>query len=89
VIPAAPLRVILPALVSVLSGLWAIAEWRAGRSDVLDVGPPEPAGNADDSDWREREARRIGLAERKQRLAEQREARLAARDHRPAPDTPA
>jgi len=39
-----------------------------------------------DDDWRERDAKRLELAERKQRLAEQREARLAAREHRgPAP----
>jgi len=32
-----PVRAILPALVSLLSGLWAVIEWRASRSDVLDV----------------------------------------------------
>jgi len=58
----------------------AADEWNDGRSDV--VGLDLAVAAVDDSEYRDREARRLELAERKQQLAEQREARLATRDQR-------
>ena len=70
-----PARVIFPAAVALLSALWAAAEWLAeyraapaGDFEPLDVG--ELAAQREAADER---------AERKLRLAEAREARLARR----------
>jgi hypothetical protein len=73
-----PARVLFPALVSLVSGLWALTEWLDHRA-VEDVGV---IGVDDDAAREAREAaerRRLELAERKMRLAEAREARLAGR----------
>jgi len=71
-----PLRVLFPAAVSLISALWALAEWRSHRGDAATL--------PDDENWRDemerRQVAREQLAERKQRLAEAREARLAARE---------
>jgi hypothetical protein len=77
-----PVRVILPALISLLSGVWAFTEWREGRgyADVVEV--DAPSLDLDDTEWREREQWRRGLADRQLRLEEAREARLAARERR-------
>jgi hypothetical protein len=76
-IPVPP-RVLFPALVSLVSGLWALAEWvdHRGVEDlgVIDVQDREAAERR----W----AEAAELAERKVRLAEAREARLAGK---PAP----
>ncbi len=73
------MRVIAHAAISLLSGLWAVVEWRSGRS--TDVVVDAAAGlDAGDGEWRKREAKRLELAERKLTLAERREARLASRD---------
>jgi hypothetical protein len=65
--------VLLPAAISLLSGLWAVAEWRNHRGvedlGVIDLEDREAA--------EQRQAAAAELAERKLRLAEAREARLA------------
>jgi hypothetical protein len=73
-----PARVLFPAIVSLISGLWALAEWRAERAggELLEVPELDEAAAEARS---EAERRRLELAERKQRLAEQKEARLARR----------
>jgi hypothetical protein len=70
-----PARVLFPALVSLVSGLWALAEWMDHRAvedlDAIDVQDREAAER--------RRAAAEERAERKVRLAEAREARLAGR----------
>ena len=70
-----PARVLFPALVSLVSGLWALAEWIDHRAvedlGVIDVQDREAA----EQRWAAAEER----AERKLRLAEAREAGLAGR----------
>jgi hypothetical protein len=76
-----PARVILPAPVSLLSGTWAVTEWRDRRRFyVLGVDLDAPSVDVEDTKWREREAWRRDLADRQLRLKEAREARLAARE---------
>jgi hypothetical protein len=70
-----PARVLFPALVSLVSGLWALAEW-------LDHRAVEDLGVIDAEDREATERRRVAAeerAERKLRLAEAREARLAGK----------
>jgi hypothetical protein len=75
--PVSP-RVLLPAIVALVSGLWALAEWQAERGlaeplEMLESDPETPEAR----EARERrEAARIDQAERKLKLAEAREARL-------------
>jgi hypothetical protein len=72
-----PARVLFPALVSLVSGLWALAEWMDHHADRITVAEPMELDPETEREAREAAERRLKLAERKQRLAEAREARLA------------
>ena len=72
-------RVLFPAVVSLVTGLWAASEFLAERRYRM----PEPIADVPDDDWRitqqERQAAADDRAERKLRLQEIREARLSGK----------
>jgi hypothetical protein len=82
--PLSP-RVLFPAIVALVSGLWALTEWQAERAlaeplEALELDAEALELDAEALEARNRrEAARLELAERKLKLAETREARLARR----------
>jgi hypothetical protein len=60
-----PVRVLFPALVSLVSGLWALAEWRDHRAVHV-------AADVDDDETQEIERCRLEVAERMRKLREAR-----------------
>jgi hypothetical protein len=76
-----PARVLFPAIVALVSGLWAIAEWQAERA----IAEPLELDDAELAEAREAAERRRAAAEewaeRKLKLEEAREARLTGRSN--------